>query len=153
MEAETRSELTKATVAYSVVAVILGILSFGSTLTVGELGSFLPYLPPDLSQAGVYVLFVPLLVGISFFYVATLIGALYEGVINRVIISGLYAGGFSSFIVVFMMVQPMSESTQVAGYLFMGWLATRLGRIGVETASVALLGMMLFAVPQILLVV
>lgn len=123
MEAETRSDLIRATVAYSVVAAILGILSFGSILTVGEIGSFLPYLPPDLSQAGVYVLFVPLLVGISFFYVATLIGALYEGLINRVIISGLYAGGFSSFIVVFMIIQPMNEPTQVAGYLFMGSFA------------------------------
>ncbi len=89
MEAETRSGLIRATVAYSVVAVILGIFSFGSTLTVGELGSFLPYLPPDLSQAGVYVLFVPILVGISLFYVAIIIGVLYEGVITRVIISGL----------------------------------------------------------------
>ncbi len=123
MEAETRSGLIRATVAYSVVAVILGIFSFGSTLTVGELGSFLPYLPPDLSQAGVYVLFVPLLVGISLFYVSIIIGVLYEGVITSVIISGLYAGGFSSFIVVFMILQPMSESTQVAGYLFMGTFA------------------------------
>jgi len=110
-------------VAYFVIAAIMSVLSFGSTLTVGELGSFLPYLPPDLSQVGVYVLFVPLLVGISFFYVAVIIGALFEGTINRVIISGLYAGGFSSFIVVFMIIQPMSETTQVAGYLFMGSFA------------------------------
>ena len=48
---------------------------------------------------------------------------MYEGVITSVIISGLYAGGFSSFIVVFMIMQPMSESTQVAGYLFMGTFA------------------------------
>jgi len=110
-------------VAYFVIAAIMSVLSFGSTLTVGELGSFLPYLPPDLSQVGVYVLFVPLLVGISFFYVAVIIGALFEGTINRVLISGLYAGGFSSFIVVFMIIQPMSEHTQVAGYLFMGSFA------------------------------
>ena len=76
MEPETRSGLIRATVAYFVIAAIMGVLSFGSTLTVGELGSFLPYLPPDLSQVGVYVLFVPLLVGISFFYVSVLIGAL-----------------------------------------------------------------------------
>lgn len=123
MEAETRSGLIRATVAYFVIAVIMSILSFGSTLTVGEIGSFLPYIPPDMSQVGVYVLFVPLLVGISFFYVSVLIGALFEGTINRVIISGLYAGGFSSFIVVFMIIQPMSEANQVAGYLFMGSFA------------------------------
>lgn len=123
MEAETRSGLIRATIVYFVIAAIMGILSFGSTLTVGEIGSFLPYIPPDMSQVGVYVLFVPLLVGISFFYVSVLIGALFEGTINRVIISGLYAGGFSSFIVVFMIIQPMSEANQVAGYLFMGSFA------------------------------
>ncbi|MBC8462820.1 hypothetical protein H8D76_00515 [Candidatus Bathyarchaeota archaeon] len=123
MEKETRSGLIRATVVYFVIAAIMGILSFGSTLTVGEIGSFLPYIPPDMSGVGVYVLFVPLLVGISFFYVSILIGALFEGTINRVIISGLYAGGFSSFIVVFMIIQPISETTQVAGYLFMGSFA------------------------------
>ncbi len=120
MEKETRSGLIRATIAYFVIAIIMGILSFGSSLTVGEIGSFLPYIPPDLSAVGVYVIFVPLLVGISFFYVSILIGALFEGTINRVIISGLYAGGFSSFIVVYMIIQPMSEINQVAGYLFMG---------------------------------
>lgn len=120
MEKETRSGLIRATIAYFVIAIIMGILSFGSTLTVGEIGSFLPYIPPDLSAVGVYVIFVPLLVGISFFYVSILIGALFEGTINRVIISGLYAGGFSSFIVVYMIIQPMSEANQIAGYLFMG---------------------------------
>jgi hypothetical protein len=120
MEKETRSGLIRATIAYFVIAIIMGILSFGSTLTVGEIGSFLPYIPPDLSAVGVFVIFVPLLVGISFFYVSILIGALFEGTINRVIISGLYAGGFSSFVVVYMIIQPMSEANQVAGYLFMG---------------------------------
>jgi len=120
MEKETRSGLIRATAGYLFVAVILLIISFGTTLTIGEIGSFLPYIPDDLSQVGVFVLFIPLLVGISLFYLAVLIGSLLEGRITNVIISGLYAGGFSSFIIVFMIIQPMSEATQVAGYLFLG---------------------------------
>jgi hypothetical protein len=57
------------------------------------------------------------------FYIASIVSSLYEGRINNVIISGLYAGGFSSLIIVFMILQPVSESTQIAGYLFMGSFA------------------------------
>ena len=120
MEKETRSGLIRATVGYLVVALILLGISFGTPLTIGEIGSFLPYIPEDLAFVGVYVLFIPLLVGISLFYLASLIGALFEGRINSVIVSGLYAGGFASLIIVFMILQPMSEATQVAGYLFLG---------------------------------
>lgn len=123
MEKETRSGLIRATGGYLVVALILLGISFGTPLTIGEIGSFLPYIPEDLSQVGVFVLFIPLLVGISLFYLASLIGALFEGKINNVIVSGLYAGGFASFIIVFMILQPMSEATQVAGYLFLGTYA------------------------------
>lgn len=110
----------RATLIYIFIALVLVFLSFGTSLTVAEVGSFLPYIPPEMAEVGVYVLFIPLLVGISFFYVSILVGAMFEGIIARVIISGLYAGGFSSFIVVFMIVQPMSEQTNIAGYLFMG---------------------------------
>jgi hypothetical protein len=120
MEKETRSGLIRATAGYLFVAVILLIISYGSTLTIGEIGSFLPYIPEDLAQVGVYILFIPLLVGISLFYMAVLVGSLLEGKITNVIISGLYAGGFASFIIVFMILQPLSEATQVAGYLFLG---------------------------------
>ncbi len=120
MEKETRSGLIRATGGYLFVALILLAISFATPLTIGEIGSFLPYIPPDLAPVGVYVLFMPLLVGISLFYLAVLVGSLFEGKINNVIISGLYAGGFASFIIVFMILQPMSEATQVAGYLFMG---------------------------------
>ena len=120
MEKETRSGLIRATGGYLAVALILLLVSFGTPVTIGEIGSFLPYLPPDLSAVGVYVLFMPLLVGISLFYLAVLVGALFEGRILNVIVSGLYAGGFASFIIVFMILQPMSEPTQVAGYLFLG---------------------------------
>ena len=105
---------------YIFVMAILAILSFASTLTIGDVASFLPYIPEVMAPAGIYVIMVPIMVALSFFYSASLVGLLFEGKINRIIISGLYAGGFASIIIVFMILQPMSETTTVAGYLFMG---------------------------------
>ncbi|MCJ7730919.1 hypothetical protein MUP51_01265 [Candidatus Bathyarchaeota archaeon] len=123
MQNETRSRLIRATGMYIFVAAILSILSFASTITVGDVASFLPYIPADMAPAGIYTILVPVLVALTFFFLATLIGALFEGKINNVIISGLYAGGFASIIIVFMILQPVSDATRVAGYLFMGSFA------------------------------
>lgn len=123
MEHETRGRLIRATVLYIFVLAILGILSFASSVTVGDVASFLPYIPEAMAPAGIYIILVPVIVGLTFFYLASLIGVLFEGNINSVIISGLYAGGFASLIIVFMILQPVSEATQVAGYLFMGSFA------------------------------
>jgi hypothetical protein len=120
VDKDTRSGVVRATVGYIFLAFLLLGVSFTTTITIGEIGSFLPYIPESLSPAGVYVLLMPLLAGITLFYIAILVGAFYEGIMNRVMISGLYAGGFASFIIVFMILQPMSEATQTAGYMFMG---------------------------------
>ena len=108
---------------YFAVVIVLAILSFASTVTVGDVASFLPYIPENMAPAGIYVILVPVIIALTFFYLASIVGALFEGKINRVIISGLYAGGFASIIIVFMILQPVSEATQVAGYLFMGSFA------------------------------
>lgn len=76
-----------------------------------------------MAPAGIYLILVPVIVALTFFYLGILVAALFEGRINNVIISGLYAGGFASLIVVFMILQPVSEATTVAGYLFMGAFA------------------------------
>ena len=123
MSDETRSRLIRATVIFFSIIAILAILSFASTLTIGDVASFLPYIPVSMAPAGIYVIMVPVMVGLIFFYLAILVGALFEGKINNVIISGLYAGGFASLIIVFMILQPASEATQTAGYLFMGSFA------------------------------
>jgi len=123
VEHETRSRLIRATVLYLFVVAILVILSFASTVTIGDVASFLPYIPENMAPAGIYVILVPVIVSLTFFYIASLIGAMFEGKINSVIISGLYAGGFASLIIVFMILQPVSEPTKVAGYLFMGSFA------------------------------
>jgi len=120
VEKETRSRLIRASGMYFFVILVLGILSFASTITIGDVASFLPYIPENMAPAGISLVFVPIIVAITFFYIASLIGSLYEGKINNVIISGLYAGGFASIIIVFMILQPVSEPTKVAGYLFMG---------------------------------
>lgn len=120
MEHETRNRLIRATGLYFSVVLILAILSFTSTVTIGDVASFLPYIPENMAPAGIYVILSPMIIAITLFYLASLVGALFEGQINRVIISGLYAGGFASLIIVFMILQPLSEKTQIAGYLFMG---------------------------------
>jgi hypothetical protein len=108
---------------YIFVALILGILSFASTVTIGDVASFLPYIPEAMAPAGISVVLLPFLAALTLFYIASIISALFEGKINNVIISGLYAGGFASLIIVFMILQPVSEATRVAGYLFMGSFA------------------------------
>ncbi len=123
MEHETRSRLIRATGLYIFVVAVLAILSFGSSVTIGDVASFLPYIPENMAPAGIYIIMVPVIIALTFFYIASLIGALFEGKINSVIISGLYAGGFASLITVFMILQPVSEPTKVAGYLFMGSFA------------------------------
>ncbi|MFC1803177.1 hypothetical protein ACFL0D_04325, partial [Thermoproteota archaeon] len=108
---------------YIIVALILAILSFTSTVTIGDVASFLPYIPEAMAPAGISVILLPFLVGLTLFYIASIISALYEGKINSVIISGLYAGGFASLIIVFMILQPVSEATRATGYLFIGSFA------------------------------
>ena len=123
MENGIRSRIIRATGMYIFVLAILAVLSFASTITIGDVATFLPYIPEVMAPAGIYVIMVPIMVSLTFFYSASLVGLLFEGKINRVIISGLYAGGFASIIIVFMILQPMSEATTVAGYLFMGSFA------------------------------
>jgi hypothetical protein len=108
---------------YIFVALILSILSFASTVTIGDVAAFLPYIPEAMTPASISVILLPFLAALTMFYIASIVSSLYEGKINNVIISGLYAGGFSSLIIVFMILQPISEPTQIAGYLFMGSFA------------------------------
>ena len=74
MDSETRTGLIKTTAGYLFLAFVLLILSYGSTLTIGEIGSFLPYLPETLTPVGVYILFIPILVGVTLLYLAILVG-------------------------------------------------------------------------------
>lgn len=108
---------------YFFVIAVLALLSFASTVTIGDVASFLPYIPEEMAPTGIYLILVPVIVALTFFYLGILVAALFEGRINNVIISGLYAGGFASLIIVFMILQPVSEATNVAGYLFMGAFA------------------------------
>ncbi|MCW4014609.1 MAG: hypothetical protein NWF07_16700, partial [Candidatus Bathyarchaeota archaeon] len=102
MDNETRSRLIRATVIFFSIIAVLAVLSFASTITIGDVASFLPYIPESMAPAGIYVIMVPVMVALIFFYLAILVGSLFEGRINNVIISGLYAGGFASLIIVFM---------------------------------------------------
>ena len=117
MEAENRGRLIRATVLYLFVAVVLSGISFATPYTVGDFGTFLPYLPDSLIHVGISVVLLPLLAGITLWYLGALLSIIYEGKLNRVIVSGLYAGGFAAIIAVFMVLQPISEPSKMAGYL------------------------------------
>jgi len=116
---ERRSSLLRASAIYLFIAALLGFLSFATEVTVGDVASFLPYVPEGLAPASIRVVLIPVLVSITFFYATSITGALFEGELTRVIISLLYAGGFASLILVFMVIQPTNQATRGAGLLLM----------------------------------
>lgn len=120
MDAENRSRLIRSTALFLFVAGVLGGISYMTPFTVGDFGSFLPYMPPALVNESIAVVLLPILGGMAFFYAATLLTIFFEGRLNRVLVSGMIAGGFTGIIAFFMILQPISQATQVAGYLVMG---------------------------------
>jgi len=61
MEAENRGRLIRATGLYMFVAVVLSGISFATPYTVGDFGTFLPYMPDSLIHVGISVVLLPLL--------------------------------------------------------------------------------------------
>lgn len=120
MSQENRARLIRATALYAFIAAILATISIATSYTIGDFGSFLPYMSEALVNVSISVLLLPIVGGLTFFYLAILLDLVFEGQINRVIISGLYAGGFVSIIALFMILQPLSESTSLAGLLVVG---------------------------------
>ena len=108
MEAENRGRLVRATALYLFVAVVLSGISFATPYTVGDFGTFLPYMPDSLIHVGISVVLLPLLAGITLWYLGALLSIIFEGKLNRVIVSGLYAGGFAAIIAIIMVLQPIS---------------------------------------------
>jgi hypothetical protein len=120
VDAENRSRLIRSTALFLFVAGVLGGISFMTPFTVGDFGSFLPYMPEALANESIAVVLLPILGGMAFFYAATLLTIFFEGRLNRVLVSGMIAGGFTGIIAFFMILQPISDATQVAGYLVIG---------------------------------
>jgi hypothetical protein len=120
MGAENRSRLIRSTALYLFVAGVLGGISFMTPFTVGDFGSFLPYMPEAMVNEGIGVVLLPILGGITLFYLAAVLSIVFEGRLNRVLVSGMIAGGFTGMIALFMILQPISVVSQTAGYLVFG---------------------------------
>jgi hypothetical protein len=114
------SRVVRLTGLYLFIVAAVGGVSLTTTFTIGDFGMFLPYMPEDLANVSISVLLIPILGGVTVFYIAGLVGMFFEGIINRVLVSGLYAGGFVSIFVVFMIIQPGSENIRRAGYFVAG---------------------------------
>jgi hypothetical protein len=117
MNNENRGRLIRATGLYFFVAVVLGGISLATPYTVADFASFLPYVPDSLISVSIGVILLPILGGMTFFYLGTLCSIFFEGKLNRVLVSGMYAGSFVSIFGFFLILQPMSEPSQMAGYL------------------------------------
>lgn len=114
------SKVVRLTGLYLFIVAAVGGVSLTTTFTIGDFGMFLPYMPEDLAAVSISVLLIPILGGVTVFYIAGLVGMYFEGILNRVLVSGLYAGGFVSIFVVFMIIQPGSENIRRAGYFVAG---------------------------------
>jgi hypothetical protein len=117
MDAENRSRLIRSTALYLFVAGLLGGISLMTPYTVGDFSSFLPYMPEALVNEGIGLVLLPILGGMTMFYASAVFSIVFEGRLNRVLVSGMIAGGFTSIIALFMILQPMSAATQTAGLL------------------------------------
>ncbi len=120
MSEENRSKLIRSTGLYLFVTVVLGALSFATSYTVGDFGVFLPYMPDSLGNVSISVILLPILGGVTLFYIGTLLNILFEGRLNQVLVFGFYSGGFMAIIAIFMILQPISEPSNYAGYLVFG---------------------------------
>jgi hypothetical protein len=120
MNKEGKNRLIRATLLYVFAAAILGGISFATPYTVGDFGSFLPYMPDSLVNVGISVVLLPILGGVTFFYIGTLLGIFFEGRLNQVLVFGFYSGGFVGITALFMILQPISQPSNYAGYLLFG---------------------------------
>jgi hypothetical protein len=103
------------TALYGLFAGILGWLIYFNDYTLRDLGNFLP-MSPQIASTRLEVILIPLLASITVFYVASIVGIAFEGVLAEVLAGTLYAAGFASFFALFLILQP-GENIPQAGYL------------------------------------
>jgi hypothetical protein len=103
------------TVLYGLFAGILGWLIYFNDYTLRDLGNFLP-MSPQMASMSLEVILIPLLASITIFYVASIVGIVFEGVLAEVLAGTLYAAGFASFFALLLILQP-GENIHQAGYL------------------------------------
>jgi hypothetical protein len=110
--------LLNRTILYGIIASFLVWLIYFKDLRLGDLGKFLP-MSPQMAAMNLDTLLLPLLVSVTIFYLASIIGIFFEGVFSEVLVGTLYAAGFASFFALFLILQP-GETINQAGYLLTG---------------------------------
>jgi hypothetical protein len=115
MDSRSRSMFLRRTALYGLFAGILGWLIYFNDYTLRDLGNFLP-MSPQMASMSLEVILIPLLASITIFYVASIVGIVFEGVLAEVLAGTLYAAGFASFFALLLILQP-GENINQAGYL------------------------------------
>ena len=115
MSSQGRNLFLRRTALYGLFAGILGWLIYFNDYTLHDLGNFLP-MSPQMASISLEIILIPLLASITVFYVASIVGIAFEGVLAEVLAGTLYAAGFASFFALFLILQP-GPSINQAGYL------------------------------------
>jgi hypothetical protein len=115
MSSQGRSLFLRRTALYGLFAGILGYSIYFKDFTLGDLGNFLP-MSPQMASISLEIILIPLLASITIFYVASIVGIAFEGILAEVLAGTLYAAGFASFFALFLILQP-GPSINQAGYL------------------------------------
>ena len=119
MEKEVKRRILRNSALYGVFAALVLWLVFFNEFTIGDFRGFLPYLPDQLMSTSISVVLIPLLVSVSVFYAASIFSAAFEGTLNDVIVSNLYAIGFAAFFALSLIYSPGSKMLNSMGYLFL----------------------------------
>lgn len=115
MSSQGRNLFLRRTALYGLFAGILGWLIYFNDYTLHDLGNFLP-MSPQMASISLEIILIPLLASITVFYVASIVGIAFEGILAEVLAGTLYAAGFASFFALFLILQP-GPSINQAGYL------------------------------------
>ena len=108
----------RSTIIYVLLGSLLGWLIYFNEFTLGDLGNFLP-MSEQMASTSLDILLVPLLVAITVFYLASLVGVFFEGPLAEVFVGTLYAVAFAAFFSLFLILNP-AEKINKAGYLLSG---------------------------------
>ena len=118
MSRNSNGGVVRSTIIYVLMGGLLGWLIYFNEFTLGDLGNFLP-MSEQMASTSLDLLLVPLLVAITVFYLASLVGAFFEGAFAEVIVGTLYAVAFAAFFSLFLILNP-AEKIKQAGYLLSG---------------------------------
>jgi len=116
MASAARKSFIRSTLLYGFFLAIMLWLMFYNDYKLRDLGSFLP-MSEQMAPLSIDLLLIPLVVSMTIFYIAALVGLFLEGPLAEVSIGTLYAGGFAAFFSLFLILNPSPEIGQAGYYL------------------------------------